>query len=183
MTLPKANKVILVVLPSSLWLLPALGQSQPPQTWLQQAKQELKAGQYNQAETHLHQIVQEQPQSAEAYFNLGLSLHLQLELDEAIKTYEKAIQLDPTYDQPYTNMGLALIEANQLDEASTVFKQILSLPDRPEQPASIHTLAHYNLAIILKRQDKLDAARQEIQAALAITPNFAQAQTLQQMLT
>lgn len=54
MTLPKANKVILVVLLSSLWLLPALGQSQTPQTSLQQAKQELKAGQYNQAETHLH---------------------------------------------------------------------------------------------------------------------------------
>lgn len=177
-----ANSVILFLLISSLWPIPGLGQSQATQISLEQAKQELKAGQYNQAEIHLRQIVQDQPQSAEAYFNLGLSLHLQLELDEAIKTYEQAIQLDPTYDRPYTNMGLALIEANQLDEASTVFKQVLSLPERPEQPASIHTLAHYNLAIILKRQGKLDAAQQEVQAALAITPGFMQAQTLQQML-
>ena len=182
MQYPNANKVILFVLLSSLWPFPRWGQSQTNQPSLQQAKQELKAGQYNQAETHLRQIVQDQPQSAEAYFNLGLSLHLQLELDDAINTYKQAIQLDPTYDRPYTNMGLALIEANQLDEASTVFKQVLSLPERPEQPASIHTLAHYNLAIILKRQGKLDTARQEVQAALAITPGFAQAQKLQQML-
>jgi len=126
--------------------------------------------------------VQDQPHSAEAYFNLGLSLHLQLELDEAIKTYEQAIQIDPTYDQPYTNKGLALIESNQLEEASIIFKQVLSLPERIETPASIHTLAHYNLAIIRKRQGKLDAARQEVNAALAITPDFLQAQKLLQML-
>lgn len=179
---PNANKVILFILLSSLWPFPGLGQGQTTQTSLQKAKQELKAGQYNQAETHLRQIVQDQPQSAEAYFNLGLSLHLQLKLDEAIKTYKQAIQLNPTYDRPYTNMGLALIEANQLEEASTIFKQVLSLPERPEQPASIHTLAHYNLAIIFKRQGKLDAAHQEVQSALTITPGFAQAQKLQQML-
>ncbi len=174
------TNVILVGLLSSLWKLPALGQ--PSQPSFQQAKQALNAGQYELAETHLRQIVQQQPESAEAFFNLGLSLHLQLELDEAIKTYEQAIQLDPTYDQPYTNMGLALIEANQLDEASTVFKQVLSLPERQESPASIHTLAHYNLAIILKRQGELKAAMEEVNAALAITPNFAQAQKLRQML-
>lgn len=124
----------------------------------------------------------QQPESAEAYFNLGLSFHLQLELDVAIKTYKQAIQLDSTYDPPYTNLGLALIESNQLNEAITVFKQVLSLPERLESPASIHTLAHYNLAIILKRQGKLGAALQEANAALVITPDFAQAQALKLML-
>lgn len=149
---------------------------------MKQAKQALNAGQYELAEIRLRQIVQQQPESAEAYFNLGLSLHLQLELEAAIKNYQQAIQLDPTYDQPYTNLGLAFIESNQLSEASLVFNQILALPERLESPASIHTLAHYNLAIILKRQGKLEAALQEVDAALAITPDFAQAQKLRLML-
>ncbi|WP_299405133.1 tetratricopeptide repeat protein [Acaryochloris sp. IP29b_bin.148] len=130
----------------------------------------------------LSQIVQDSPQSAEAYFHLGLNLHLKLEFEAAIKTYQQAIQLDPTYDPPYTNMGLALIESDQLTEASIVFKQVLSLPDRSEVPASIHTLAHYNLAIILKRQGETNAALQAVNAALAITPGFVQAQKLWQML-
>lgn|GEM_PF-2471146 len=159
---------------------PVRSQSTAPT--LQQAKQTLEAGAYDQAETYLRQVVIQQPESAEAYFNLGLSLHLQMELEAAIKTYQQAIQLDPTYDQPYTNMGLALIESNQLDAASTVFNQVLSLPERVESPASIHTLAHYNLAIIWKRQGKLAAASKEVDAALAITPNFAQAQKLRRML-
>lgn len=159
---------------------PAWGQPTAPT--LEQAKQVLQAGQYDQAETQLRQIVNQQPDSAEAYFNLGLSLHLQMELEEAIQTYEQAIKLDPTYDQPYTNKGLALIEANQLDEASAVFQQVLALPERAESPASIHSLAHYNLAIILKRQGKLAAANKEVDAALAITPDFAQAQKLRQMM-
>lgn len=159
---------------------PAWGQPTAPT--LEQAKQVLQAGQYDQAETQLRQIVNQQPDSAEAYFNLGLSLHLQMELEEAIQTYDQAIKLDPTYDQPYTNKGLALIEANQLDEASAVFQQVLALPERAESPASIHSLAHYNLAIILKRQGKLAAANKEVDAALAITPDFAQAQKLRQMM-
>ena len=158
----------------------AWGQSPVPT--LEQAKQILQAGQYDQAETQLKQIVNQQPDSAEAYFNLGLSLHLQMELEQAIQTYEQAIKLDPTYDQPYTNKGLALIESNQLDEASAVFRQVLALPERAESPASIHTLAHYNLAIILKRQGKFSEAHKAVNAALAITPNFDKAQKLRQLL-
>jgi superkiller protein 3 len=160
---------------------PALGQPATVSS-LQQAQQTLKAGQYYQAEHQLQQIVKQYPNSAEAWFNLGLSLHLQMKLHEAITTYQQAIQLDPTYDQPYTNMGLALIESNDLEKASTVFRQVLTLPERPESPASIHTLAHYNLAIILKRQGKQTAAIQEVEAALAITPNFPQAQQLRKQL-
>lgn len=172
-------RIVLLVFLSLSWPghQPALAQPT-----LTEAKQALDAGKYDQAETHLRQIVNQQPESAEAYFNLGLSLHLQMDLKEAIKSYQQAIQLDPTYDQPYTNMGLALIEANQLEEASTVFRQVLSLPERSETPASIHTLAHYNLAIILKRKGQLAAAQKEVEAALAITPDFAQAQKLRKLL-
>ena len=76
------------------------------------------------------------------------------------------------------NLGVGLIEINELEKAAARFRQILALPDRVETPASNHTLAHYNLAIILKRQGNRKQSLAEVKAALAITPDFEQAQLL-----
>lgn len=96
--------------------------------------------------------------------------------------YRQAMALDASYDPPYMNLGLALIETQQLDQASQLFAQVLALPERSEMPASIHTLAHYNLAIIYKRQGQPAAALAEVEAALDLTPSFWQAQQLRRQL-
>lgn len=145
---------------------------------LQQAQTAIEEGRNTDAETMLQQVISQHPDSAEAYYYLGLSFHQKFRLREAILAYRNAIRINPKYDLPYINLGLAWIEGRQLDEASKAFRQILTLPDREESPASIHTLAHYNLAIIFKRQDKPEAALKEVQAALDITPDFESAQEL-----
>lgn len=153
----------------------------PEQTYesiLQQAETALQAGQYSEAEILLHKAVDKQPDSAEAYYNLGLTLHLQAKNQEAIAAYENAIRINPQYDSPYINLGLAFIEQNQLDKAKTIFHQVLALPERTESPASNHTLAHYNLAVIYKRQGKQEVAIEAIKSALDITPDFPPAQKL-----
>lgn len=152
--------------------------AQQTDTPLQQAKTTLQEGRYYEAEKLLRKVVEKQPDSAEAYYNLGLSLHLQTKDKEAIFAYQNAIRINPKYDSPYINLGLAFIEQNQLDKANTVFHQVLELPERTESPASNHTLAYYNLAIIYKRQDNQEAALEAVKAALAITPDFAPAQSL-----
>ncbi len=122
--------------------------------------------------------MEQNPNSAEAFYQLGFSLHLQEDIDGAIASYRQAITLKPDYDAPHLNLGLALIELRQLDEAIQSFEQVLALPDRSEIPASTHTLAHYNLAIIHKRQDQLEQAQKDVDAALTITPDFPPAQEL-----
>lgn len=143
---------------------------------LQSAQTAIAEARYADAEKILNQAIANDPESAAAHYYLGLSFHQQFRLREAILAYRKAIQVNPKYDLPYINLGLAWIEGRRLDEATKVFRQVLALPDREGSPASNHTLAHYNLAIIYKRQDKLEAAVKEAQAALAITPTFELAQ-------
>ncbi|NJK40337.1 MAG: tetratricopeptide repeat protein [Acaryochloridaceae cyanobacterium SU_2_1] len=127
-------------------------------------------------------IMEDQLDAAAAYFDRGLSLHRQFELEAAMAAYQRAIELDASYDPPYMNLGLALIESQQLDQASLLFDQILALPERSETPASIHTLAHYNLAIIYRRQGKIGAAIKQVEAALDLNSGFQPAKTLHQQL-
>lgn len=115
---------------------------------------------------------------AEQLFEQGVALHREGRFEEAIRTYQEAIRVSPTYDSAYINMGLAFIQLDQLDNAVPIFQQVLTLPDRQEEPASNHTLAHYNLAIIFSRQGKAEEALSEVQQALDITPDFEQAQQL-----
>jgi tetratricopeptide (TPR) repeat protein len=148
----------------------------------QQARLAFKEGRYAEAEALWRKVVAEQPNSAEAFYQLGFSLHLQEEIGSAIAAYRQAIALNPNYDAPHMNLGLALIELQQLDEAIPSFERVLALPDQPETPASTHTLAHYNLAIIHKRQNRPDMALQAVDAALKITPDLAPAQELRLQL-
>lgn len=120
--------------------------------------------------------------TAQMLYNLGLAAHKAGQLDAAIQAYQDAIELDPAFDAAYINLGLAYIQINQFAAAQAMFEQALSLPDRLETPASIHTVAYYNLAIILERQGQTDAAVSEVQKALAITPDFERAQQLLQRL-
>lgn len=151
-------------------------------SFLQQAQAAFDDGRYTEAEAILNRAIVQHPDSAEINYYLGLSLHQQFRLREAILAYQNAIRINPMYDLPYVNLGLAWIEGQRLDEASKVFRQVLELPDRDESPASNHTLAHYNLAIIYKRQEKREAAKEEVQAALAITPDFEPAQKLLEVI-
>ncbi|MGB7413435.1 MAG: tetratricopeptide repeat protein [Thermosynechococcaceae cyanobacterium] len=149
---------------------------------IKQARRAFKEGRYAEAEVLWRNVLKDQPNSAEAFYQLGFSLHLQEEIGSAIAAYRKAIALKPDYDAPHMNLGLALIELQQLDEAAKSFEQVLTLPDQPETPASTHALAHYNLAIIQKRQEQPEQALQNVDAALKITPDFSQAQELRLQL-
>ncbi|MGF1601900.1 MAG: tetratricopeptide repeat protein [Thermosynechococcaceae cyanobacterium] len=149
---------------------------------IEQAHRAFKEGRYAEAEVLWRKVLEEQPNSAEAFYQLGFSLHLQEEIGSAIAAYRKAISLKPDYDAPHMNLGLALIELQQLDEAAQSFERVLALPDQPETPASTHAMANYNLAIIHKRQEKAEKALQEVDAALKIAPDFSEAQELRLQL-
>lgn len=145
---------------------------------LQQAQTAQKQGHYPKAVSLWQQVVKQNPKSAEAYYNLGVCLHHEFQLLAAIAAYQNATRLNPKYDDAYINLGLALIEVNQYDAAIAALQKVLTLPDRPGSPASTHTLAHYNLAIIFRRQGKRSDALREVQQTLKLNPKFIPAQTL-----
>jgi superkiller protein 3 len=127
-------------------------------------------------------FAQTNSESAESFYQSGVNAHQADRIDSAVQAYQNAIRLNPAFDSAYINLGLAYIQLGQLDNARDTFQRVLNLPDRAEVPASIHTIAYYNLAVILNRQGKSAEALSEIQSALAITPDFGVAQELLQQL-
>lgn len=115
--------------------------------------------------------------SAEMQYQEGLAFHQAGQLPEAVAAYQRAIELDATYDAAYINLSLIFIAVDDFENAKPLLEKVLELPDRPEFPASIQAIAHYNLGIIAYRQGDKPEALTQTQTALAIAPNFEQAQT------
>jgi len=77
------------------------------------------------------------PANILALNNLGVSLRLKGEPDEAVAQYRKALEIDPTYTKARNNLGAALADEGQVDEASRntagLWKPILTM----QKPAII----------------------------------------------
>jgi tetratricopeptide (TPR) repeat protein len=148
----------------------------------QQAQAAQQAGDYGKAIALWQQVIQQSPKSAVAYYNLGLNYHYAIDLEKAIAAYQEALRLNPQYDSAYINLGLLQLQIGKAMEAEQLFRKVLTLPDRYETPASSHTIAYYNLAVILSRTEKRQEALKFVQNALALTPDFVPAQTLLKQL-
>ena len=63
---------------------------------------------------------------------LGLALHRQKKLDEAITAYRQAIQLSPNDAEAYNQLGNALQDLQKLDEAIAAYRKAVELaPNNP----------------------------------------------------
>ena len=80
-----------------------------------------------EAEMIWQKIAREQPQSAEAHFNLGIALGRQGRWSEAIAAYQTAIKLQPGQTAAYLNLGRAFTETRQLQAAKDSYQAALRL--------------------------------------------------------
>jgi tetratricopeptide (TPR) repeat protein len=154
------------------------GTPAPVADLVQQAQAAQASGHYPEAQALWQQVIQRQPQSAEAYYQLGLALHRQYQFPGAIAAYRTATHLDPRYEPAYTNLGVALLQTGQTDDAAQAFRQVLRLPNQTGDSVSSHVLAHYNLAVIFRRQRHTSESRRSVERALQLAPDFAPAQQL-----
>jgi predicted O-linked N-acetylglucosamine transferase (SPINDLY family) len=67
------------------------------------------------------------PDYAEAYNNRGLGLQKSMQLEAAVASYDKAIELKPDYAEAYNNLGNAFLELRQFDAAVESYERALSL--------------------------------------------------------
>ena len=136
------------------------------------------------------------PRDADVQQRLGEALERIGALDAAIDAYRRAIAARPDFTRADNSLTLALTTAGRgpeaverararvaeapgdperhftlglaqseqdVDEAIRTFSHVLTM--RPD-----HALAHYNLALVLKRVDRTKDAIAELQRALAIQP-------------
>jgi protein O-GlcNAc transferase len=84
---------------------------------------------------------------------------------EAVKCYQRVLEINPECASVYNNLGLAFHKLRQFDAAIQSFKKAFSLlPSYAE--------AYYNLGITLNAMGELNAAVRSYQIALKLKPNY-----------
>jgi tetratricopeptide (TPR) repeat protein len=104
----------------------------------------------------------ERPDFRKASNNLILVLVKAGKGTEAVERAEALVRASPSDSDRHFTLGLAQAEQN-IDAAIASFRRTLELAPR-------HTLARYNLALVLRRADRLPEALDELARALAIEP-------------
>ncbi|MBI5660266.1 MAG: tetratricopeptide repeat protein [Nitrosomonadales bacterium] len=126
-----------------------------------------QAGQVPQAVAVFRQILQTEPNHADALHFLGVIALQSGNHDGATDLIGKAIGVKPTGLMHY-NLGLALRAQGKLDEAAASYRKATALqPDYAE--------AHFNLGNVLQKQGKLDEAIASYRKVLALKPDWVDA--------
>ena len=131
--------------------------------WL--ARLDYDAQQYNSAIAKLQKVIELDPHMMRAYDNLGLCYDYLGRYDEAIASYNRAVELNRLATQPspwpHVNMAISLMAVNKLTEAENHLREAVKYDARLPQ-------AHYQLGQALEKQGKYEEAVQSLKRAAAL---------------
>ncbi|TRZ90245.1 MAG: tetratricopeptide repeat protein [Methanosarcinales archaeon] len=106
--------------------------------------------------------------NAQEWYNKGITLGKLGKYDEAIKCYDKAIEIDPEDLDTWNNKGVALFNLGKYDEAIECYDKSIEI--NPE-----HVLAWILKGLVLEYYKKYDEAIECYDKAIEINPEFADA--------
>jgi tetratricopeptide (TPR) repeat protein/glycosyltransferase involved in cell wall biosynthesis len=160
------------VLQPLLTLDPPPVRQEHPMTTVADALQEIgrlhQAGDVARAEQLCRQVLEREPDCAEAHFDLANLLTGAGKRAEAVAHYRHGLRFRPDHAEALTGLGVALAEQGALDEAVANLQAATRLkPDLAR--------AHYNLGVALAQQNKFDEATTRLEEALRLQPGYAQA--------
>ena len=128
---------------------------------LQQAISHQQAGELQRAALIYQQILEAEPDHADANHLLGLIAHQSGDNLSAAKLISKAIETNPGQPIYYCNLGIIKMALQQWDDAINVFHAIL-------QSGSGDAKTYFNLAIALEEKGQLDEAITAYNSALSL---------------
>ncbi|MFH1132671.1 MAG: tetratricopeptide repeat protein [Pseudomonadota bacterium] len=97
------------------------------------------------------------------HYQLGNSLRISGQCDNAVHAYKKAIQLMPKEMNAWNNLGICLAQLGRFPEAREVFLRVVDI-------APSYVKAHNNLGLLNRQLGKLDEARKYFEKALHLDP-------------
>jgi predicted O-linked N-acetylglucosamine transferase (SPINDLY family) len=125
-------------------------------------------GDVQQAEPLYRQIIEFDPNHADAWQLLGEIAIRGGRHDLAIEYIGRAISLNPGFAAYYSNLGVAYDAIGRVAEAAMSYQRALEL-----QPA--YPEARNNLGVLLRRQGRLDEAAANLREAVRLRPDYAEA--------
>ncbi len=100
--------------------------------------------------------------------NLGILAAREGNYDQAIESFQRALQIDPQHSSALQNLGSAYRQKKQWPEAEGALERALALnPDDPE--------ANYSLGMVYAQQNDTDRAYEYLQKAIALRPAYPEA--------
>jgi len=135
---------------------------------LEQALTLHEAGRLAEAENLYRQILQAEPDHAEALHCLGILAYQVGKWGTAAALIGRVITLRPDFAEAHYNLGNALDELGNRDQAAASYRRALTLkPDYVE--------AYYNLGLLLQGQGKPDEAESCYRQAISLKPDYVEA--------
>jgi tetratricopeptide (TPR) repeat protein len=135
--------------------------------WL--ARLDYDAQNYATAIAGLHKVIELDPKMMRAYDTLGLCYEYVGKPEDAIRSYNQAIELNGLQVKPspwpHLDLAVSLIGVNRLDEAKKNLDQALRYDPKLPQ-------AHYQLGRLLEMQGKFDAAIDALTKASEFDPQY-----------
>jgi len=108
------------------------------------------------------------PDSAEALFNRGWTLHELKRFEEALASYDRALKVRPDLAEAFCNRGLTLHELKRFEEALASHDRALAL--RPDYAEALS-----NRGLTLHELKRFEKALASYDRALTVRPDFAEA--------
>ena len=124
-------------------------------------------GEHHKARDIIRKNLDKNPKDARLWVEVGMTYNRQKNIDEALRCFRKATELDPENRQYVKVLGYTLVWAGRVNEGMPHLVRAIG-----EAPA------HYNVAGILARQNHLEDARRHLQITLDLDPDFDRAKDM-----
>jgi len=124
---------------------------------------------YGSAVARLQKVIALDPKMVRAYDTLGLCFDYLGKFDEAVKNYNRAIELNRLQPKPspwpQVDLAISLIALNQLPEAEKNLREAIGYDSQLPQ-------AHYQLGRVLEMQGAYQSAADSLKTAIALAPEY-----------
>jgi Flp pilus assembly protein TadD len=108
---------------------------------------------------------------AERYFKKGATYHRQGELNQAIRSYQEALNFDPEHLSAHTNLATAYLQTGRFKEAEQELVHLYAL--KPKDTKVI-----FNFGLLLYRTGELASAEIKLKKLLELKPHHLEANLL-----
>lgn len=135
---------------------------------LDRALQYHQRGEFARAESLYREVLQQDPQHAEALHGLAVLLARQEHYESAAELLQQAITYKPWEVDFHNDYGIVCMRQGQFAAAIAAYQSALRL-----QPGRAET--HYNLGVVYHKQGNLAAAKMAYQDAVRWHPDYAPA--------
>lgn len=133
---------------------------------LSEGVQMFQQGRYEEAIALFQKVLEKEPDSVDARYNLALSLLRSGKQDEAIALLEKVIEMKPDMMETYLALGECYFNMGENEKAKSYFEQALE-----KEPNNAEV--YYNLGIIHYKDDRTDEAIKNFITSNSLDPEFA----------